>query len=132
MFKTQIIGNVGKDAEVKTTPSGLQIIEFTVAHTWKTKTEEKTTWIRCKKFVQADKTAALADYIHKGDKIFVEGRADVSAYIGKDGSAQASFDLIANEIELLQRRTDPNAAPQTKPAPRAAGYASAEIEDLPF
>lgn len=128
MLKTQIIGNVGTSAEVKVLNNGLQVIVFSVAYTYKTKTEEKTTWVKCKKFVQEGKTAVLADYIHKGDKIFVEGRPEVSAYLGKDGSAQASFELVANEIQLLTKRSD-SAAPVTAPA---TNQKDEFADDLPF
>jgi len=130
MLKTQIIGNVGTSAEVKVLNNGLQVIVFSVAYTYKTKNEEKTTWIRCKKFVQEGKTAALADYIHKGDKIFVEGRPEVSAYLGKDGTAQASFELVANEIQLLSKRTEATAAAPRTDANQKDKFA--ESNDLPF
>lgn len=96
-----LIGNVGKDAEVKSTQQGKQYISFSVAHTEKFGDQEKTTWFSCTKWVNDGGSTAVANYIKKGGKVAVMGNISARAYAGADGTPQASLDIRVITIELM-------------------------------
>lgn len=102
MQKTQIIGRVGNDAEVKTLDNGSKVISFNVACTenWKNKQGEKqskTTWYECSKWGEY---TGVSQYIKKGTQIYVEGVSEVRAWMS-DGEAKAKIGIKVSQIELL-------------------------------
>ncbi len=97
-----IIGNLGRDAEMKDTRSG-PVLSMSVAVSERVKRgdswEEETTWFRAAVFgKRADALAKLN--LSKGTKVYVSGPVKAQAY-SKDGEARASLDIIAREIVLL-------------------------------
>lgn len=107
MKKTVIIGNLGQDAQVKTTQGGQQFLGFTVAVSEKRSGQEFTTWFSCSawgNFV----TGAIGQYLKKGTKVYLEGNYNPTLYNAQDGSVQISHNLMVNQIELL------GSAPQTQ------------------
>lgn len=115
MQQIQIIGILGSDAEVKDLQSN-QVIEFSVAvsENWTDKQGEKkqkTTWFRCAKW---GNNTAVAQYIKKGDKIFVSGKTNNQAYLKKDGTAEVVNGINVYDIMLLGYKND-NAQPQSQP-----------------
>lgn len=133
MLKMQIIGNLGKDAEVKTTQSGQIIINFSVAHTTKRNGQDATVWVDCSKFVEQGQTTAVAQYLKKGTKVYVEGMPSANAWTGQDGTVNASLRLTAYQIELLgsqqqaqpQQQAPAQAYPQAQPQPQYTAPAPA-------
>jgi single-strand DNA-binding protein len=126
MLKMQIIGNLGKDAEVKQTQAGQTIINFSVAHTTKRNGQDATVWVDVSKFVEQGQTTAIAQYLKKGTKVYVEGMPSANGWTGQDGTVNGSLRLTAYQIELLgQAQAQPQAqAPvqpyNTAPAPAPA------------
>lgn len=127
MLKMQIIGNLGKDAEVKQTQAGQTIINFSVAHSYKKQGQDATVWVDVSKFVEQGQTTAIAQYLKKGTKVYVEGMPSANGWTGQDGTVNASLRLTAYQIELLggQAQAQPQAqAPvqpyNTAPAPAPA------------
>lgn len=116
MLKMQIIGNLGKDAEVKTTQSGQTIISFSVAHSYKRNGQDATVWVDCSKFVEQGQTSAIAQYLRKGTKVYVEGMPSANGWTGNDGTVNASLRLTAYQIELLGGQAQPQ-APAVQPQP---------------
>lgn len=121
----QIIGNLGKDAEVKQTQSGQTIISFSVAHTTKRNGQDATVWVDVSKFVDQGQTTAIAQYLKKGTKVYVEGMPSANGWTGQDGTVNGSLRLTAYQIELLGGQAQPQAqAPvqpyNTAPAPAPA------------
>ena len=94
-----VLGNIGKDAETKTTKNGKEIVKFSVATTHGIKEGESweniTTWHNVIAF-------SLSDYIKGqlkvGVKVYVSGRLDKSSYKNKEGKTIYTADIIANEI----------------------------------
>jgi single-strand DNA-binding protein len=123
---TIIIGNVGRDPEMRYTPSGVAVCDFSVAvsRRWTDRTtneqREKTTWFRVSAWRGLAETAK--EYVHKGMQVMVAGEIDVSAYTGQDGSARANLELTARDIQFLGRRGEGG---------EETSYPS-EPEDLPF
>lgn len=137
MIKLQIIGNLGADAQIQQTQSGDQVINFTVAHSEKDKQgNQQTTWVRCSKFVRQGESTAVAQYLKKGTKVFVEGKPKVNQFTNQAGQTQASLDLLANMIELLggQQQAQAQAQPLNpyqQPAPAAPTYQPASQPAAP-
>lgn len=125
---TVIIGNVGRDPELRYTQSGVAVCDFSVAvnRTWTDRNtnerREHTTWFRVSAWRGLAETAN--QYVHKGMQIMVAGRVEASAFIGQDGEARASLDLTAQDIQFLGRRGETY-------DDGGSGYPS-EPEDLPF
>lgn len=121
---TVIVGNVGRDPELRFTQSGVAVCDFSVAVSRKWSSQdgqqrEKTTWFRVSAWRGLAETAN--NYVHKGMQIMVAGEVDVSAYVGNDGEARGSLDLTARDIQFLGR-----------PGERGDVPDSDEPSDLPF
>jgi single-strand DNA-binding protein len=106
--QTIIIGNVGRDPELRYTQSGVAVADFSVAvnRSWTDRNtnerREETTWVRVTAWRGLAET--VNTYVHKGMQIMVTGRIAASAYIGQDGEARATIELTADEIQFLGRR----------------------------
>lgn len=102
--KTIVIGHLGKDPEMRYTPSGQAVTNFSVATSrkWTDKNgqqQEKTTWFRV---VAWDKLGELCNqYLSKGRLVLVEGDIDASAFTGQDGQPRASLELSARNVRFL-------------------------------
>jgi len=106
--QTIIIGNVGRDPELRYTPAGVPVCDFSVAVSRKwgqgDERREETTWF---KVVCWRALAEIAgEYVVKGRQVMVAGRVSVDAYIGNDGEARASLELTAQDLQLLGARGD--------------------------
>lgn len=111
--KTQIIGNVGRDAEMRYTPSGAAVASFSVAvneqYTNSSGEQVKNTiWYRVSMWGKQAETAS--QYVKKGMKIFVEGQLQCDPgtggpriWNGSDGSPRTSFELNGREMKFLSR-----------------------------
>jgi single-strand DNA-binding protein len=124
--KVILIGNVGKDPEIRYTPSGSAICNISVATTrsWKDKTsgdkQEETEWHRC---VFYDRLAEIAgEYLKKGKPIYVEGRLKTRKWQNKEGQDVYTTEIIAHEMQMLGGRDD--AQQSARPAPAAAAKAA--------
>lgn len=140
MIKIIFSGNLAKAAEVRTTQSGDQVISFNVAHTEKYGDgQEKTTWIKCSKWVKAGQSTKVADYLQKGTKVLVEGSPSASAWIQADGSARGELECRVFALELMgspkdaaPANTTATAQPIHSPAPTQHNFNAPVNDDLPF
>jgi single-strand DNA-binding protein len=119
--KVILIGNLGRDAETKFTPSGASVTRFAVATTrnWKDQQsgewKEETNWTNVTVWRQEN----LANYLTKGKQVYVEGRLQTRSYEDKDGKKMYATDVIADEVILLGGRGDAPAEGQSfSPSPR--------------
>jgi len=104
------IGRVGQDPEVRYIPSGLAVVDFSIAVGFKTKTEEKTEWV---KVVAWDKLAELVGkYVKKGNQVFVSGRMQTDKWEDKEGIKRYTTKINANTIQFLGSK-DSNAGQDT-------------------
>lgn len=112
--KVTIIGNVGRDPEVKYTPSGAMNVNFSVAtnRRWRDsqgQDQEKTTWFRITAWGRLAETMVNLNergFLVKGRQVFVEGRIELNEFTGNDGQQRASLEVTANELQLLGGRQD--------------------------
>ena len=113
MIKTEVIGCVGQDAVLREI-AGYTYTCFDLAVKERVKGEERTTWVRIRKF---DKEQKYAQYITKGKAIYVEGRPQVSAYTNKEGNPAADMTVWADRLEFIAGAGSGGSQQQT-------GYAS--------
>jgi len=106
--KIMIIGNLGRDPEMRYTPNGKPVTQFSVAvsHSkpdgqggW---VDEGTDWYRVSVF--GDRAERAAEQLRKGNKVFVEGRFKTREFEGKDGEKRTSLDVISDNVISLERR----------------------------
>jgi single-strand DNA-binding protein len=129
--KVILIGNLGRDPEVRYTPSGSAVCNVSLATTrnWKNKDSgekvEETEWHRV---VFYDRLAEIAgEYLKKGRPIYVEGRLKTRKWQDKDGVEKYTTEVIAEEMKMLGSREgmgagggDDGGEPRSAPAPRSA------------
>jgi single-strand DNA-binding protein len=124
--KVQIIGNLGRDPEMKYTNSGQPVAQFTVAVNRNRKgpdgqATEETEWFR---IVAWEKLAETCnEYLRKGSKVYIEGRLQSRKFTGNDGQERTSVEIVASEMLMLDPKGDG--------APRAAVAAGVSDEDGP-
>jgi single-strand DNA-binding protein len=106
--KVILIGNLGKDPEVRYTPNGNAICNLTLAtsRNWKSKDSgekmEETEWHRV---VMYDRLAEIAgEYLKKGRPIYVEGRIKTRKWQDKEGVDRYTTEIIAEEMKMLGSR----------------------------
>ena len=106
--KVIIVGNLGKDPEVRYMPSGGAICNVTVATTrqWKNKEsgekQEETDWHR---IVFFDRMAEIAgEYLKKGRSVYVEGRLRTRKWTDKEGKDQYTTEIVATDMQMLGSR----------------------------
>lgn len=109
MLKMTMIGNLGRDAEVRDV-NGQKVIAFTVAHSEKYtdrngQQQERTQWVACS-YWRNDGQTRVAEYLKVGQKVYVEGFPSVKPYLTKDGQQAASLELRVLSLELVGSRND--------------------------
>lgn len=121
--KVIIIGNLGKDPEMRYTQDGKAIANLTVATSefWKDKMtgekKEKTEWHRVTFF---DKLAEIVgQYLKKGSKIYLEGKLQTRKWVDKDGNDRYTTEILGNEMKMLSPKSEGET--QRQPAPAASG-----------
>ena len=142
-----VLGNLGKDPEVRHTPNGSAVCSITVAtsRSWKDKTSgekvEETEW---HKVVLYDRLAEVAgEYLRKGKPVFIEGRLKTRKWQDKDGNDRYTTEVVAESMQLLggrdggeEQAAQPAARPASKPAAKPAGKSSTSFDnmddDFPF
>jgi single-strand DNA-binding protein len=106
--KVILVGNCGRDPEIRYLPSGQAVANISIATSLKRKDKtsgemiEDTQWHRVTFY---DRLAEIAgDYIKKGRPVYVEGRLKYGKYTDKDGVEKNTVDIIATELQLLGAR----------------------------
>src|SRR5579864_6341136 len=132
--KVILIGNLGRDPEVRYTPSGLAVANLTLAtsESWKDKQTgepvERTEWHR---IVMYQRLAEIAgEYLKKGSKVYIEGRIQTRKWQDKNtGQDRYTTEIVANELQMLDSKgssaSDGAFEKQTAPAAATAEAAPA-------
>ena len=118
----QIIGNLGKDPEMRYTPTGKATVSFSVAVGRTTRnadtgqSEEQTEWFR---IVAWEKLAETCNqFLHKGSKVYVEGRLQTRQWKDNNGQEQKTVEVIAAEMQMLDARPESSTAPTDATGPQ--------------
>ncbi len=121
--KIMLIGNLGRDPELQVTSDGTPFTRFSLAvsRTYKTANGEKreeTEWFNVVAWRQLAETCER--YLHKGSKVYIEGRLQQRKYTDKNGIERSGVDVIASDMEMLT----PKAA-----SSGSEGYAAGSADD---
>ena len=117
--KAIILGNLGKDPEVKYMPNGTAVANFSIAtsETWKDKaggeSQEKTEWHNCVAFGRL--AEIIEQYVKKGSKVYCEGKIQTRSW-EKDGVKRYTTEINVNELQMLDSREQSNH--QSRPEPK--------------
>ena len=106
--KVMLIGNVGQDPELRYTPDGNPVANFSIAVNRGRRVGEEykdeTEWFNIVCFSRTAEN--VNQYLTKGQKVYVEGRFQSSEYVGQDGNQRKSFEVIANEVTFLSTKNE--------------------------
>tara|TARA_B100000941_G_scaffold125178_1_gene88530 strand:- start:1270 stop:1704 length:435 start_codon:yes stop_codon:yes gene_type:complete len=112
--KVMLIGNVGQDPELRYTPDGNPVANFSIAVNRRRRVGEEykdeTEWFNIVCFSRTAEN--VNQYLTKGQKVYVEGRFQSSEYVGQDGNQRKSFEVIANEVTFLSTRSETESSNQ--------------------
>ena len=115
--RVEIIGNVGREPEMRFTPEGKEVVTFSVAVNSKFGEKETTEWFN---IVAWQKLAETCNqYLGKGQQVFIEGRLQTRTWEGEDGQKKYKTEVVANKVLFLGSRQD-----ATRP--------ESEDEEMPF
>lgn len=138
--KATLIGNVGAEPDVRTTAGGTRLAKVSLAtgRTWKDKAgnkQEKTEWHRLTFWGKlAD---IVGQYVHKGDRLYVEGRIEYSQTEDERGNKRYWTDINVQELVMLGspqggQESAPRKKAASKPAAQPTPFDDEPEDDLPF
>lgn len=143
--KVILIGNLGKDPEVKYLPSGEAVAALNIATTekWKDKTgaqQEHTEWHRAVFFGR--QAEVCGEWLKKGSSVYIEGSLKTRKYTDKQGVERVVTEIGGAKMQMLGGRGDSAPSPKDAPARKAAAKAEEPVEttqalldmddDIPF
>jgi len=148
--KVILIGNLGRDPEVRYLPSGEAVANFSIATTekWKDKSgeaQEQTEWHRVSFFGR--QAEICGEYLRKGSSVYVEGRLQTRKWTDKDGNERSTTEIRGDRMQMLGSRGggggasaemreadysagDSSPPPARKPAPAGAAKKPGNFDDL--
>lgn len=122
--KVILLGNVGGDPELRYTPSGAGVANFSIAtnESWTDKNsgerQERTEWHR---IVAWGRLAEICNqYLRKGSKVYIEGSIQTRSWEGQDGQRRYTTEIVAREMQMLDSRSESDGPP----AGDGGGYAA--------
>lgn len=137
--KVILIGNLGKDPELRYMPDGNAVANFSIATTerWKDKNgdkQEKTEWHN---IVAYRKLAEICgEYLEKGSPVYIEGRLQTRKWQDKEGNNRYTTEIVADRMQMLGGKRDGGNSRSTERAPDTTGGSDGGIddmdEDIPF
>src|SRR5215211_8518109 len=139
--KVIIVGNLGRDPELRYTAQGTPVCTFSVATNEKRKDkngemQDNTTWFRITLWNRQAETAS--QYLQKGRQVYIEGRLRVEEYVDRDGKPRQSLEVFATDMQFIGSRGDEapyeRAASAGASSTPAAGDSQPDLsdEDIPF
>jgi single-strand DNA-binding protein len=129
--KLILIGNVGRDPEMRITPSGQSVTSFSVASNRRYKTasgeqREETEWFNCQAW---GKLAEVCNaYLTKGQQVYIEGRLKSRTYQTQNGETRFSNDVMVSDVQFLGKRDNQSSQGDSQDS---SGSYDDEV-DLPF
>lgn len=146
MNKIILIGNLTRDPELRTTPNGYTVCDFTIAvndrrgrNQQQGGQQDTAQFFRVTVWRQLGETCAK--YLAKGRKVFVSGPLTARTYQANDGTTRVSLEVTADDVEFLSSRAESEAmgggsydAPASNPGVTAqnSGFTAVETDELPF
>lgn len=137
--KTILMGNLTKDVDMRTTPNGQSVANFTLAvtRTWKNDgvAQEQTSFIPC---VAWGKTGeVIAKYVGKGSPLLVSGRLDQRTYDDKDGNKRSVYEVSVEDFNFISNNNQNERTPMTQAQALNAlnggrDFVPSEVDDAPI
>ncbi len=134
--RCEFIGRLGKDPEVRYSPDGKAIANFSIAcgSSWKDRNtgekKESTEWIRLVAFGKLGEI--VAEFLRKGSQVYVSGRMQTREW-EKDGVKRYSTEIVADQMQMLGgKRTDDDAPRDKLKEPTPGGTGDFDDGDVPF
>ena len=142
--KVILVGNLGKDPEVRNMPNGNVVANITLATTesWKDKQsgeqQEKTEWHRIVMFRRLGEIAG--EYLKKGSQVYIEGKLQTRKWQDNSGNDRYTTEIVASDMQMLGGRggggsagfSGDSAPAQSAPAPAPAAAGGDFDDDIPF
>ena len=142
--KVILIGNLGRDPEVRYMPNGEAVCNFSIAtsETWNDRQtgqrQERTEWHNITLYRRLAEVAG--QYLKKGSQVYIEGRIQSRKYTDKNGIERTAYEIIGSEMKMLGGGNDSgqqNAqhtppAPPSRQAPAVPAQPVDDIDGIPF
>ena len=134
-----LIGNVGQDPELRYTPDGNPVANFSIAVNRRRKVgdefKDETEWFNIVCFSRTAEN--VNQYLSKGQKVYVEGSFQSNEYVGQDGNQRKSFEVIANDVTFLSTKSEAESINQSSSQNQATTESKPvdsddEDKDLPW
>jgi single-strand DNA-binding protein len=122
--KVILVGNLGRDPEIKYTPSGVAVANFSIATSdeWKDKNtgekQERTEWHRIVAWRRLGEICG--EYLRKGSQIYIEGKLQTRSWEDRDGNTRYTTEIVAQSMQML------GSANKTSPAQSSGGQFATE------
>jgi len=142
--KAILIGRLGRDPEVRYTPDGTAVANFSIATSreWKDKAtgekKEQTEWHRIVAFGRTGEICG--EYLSKGSQVYIEGRLQTRDWEDKEGNKKYTTEIVINQMQMLGSRGSNQSPGQSSgqssykapPESSASSYPAPEEDDIPF
>lgn len=107
MLKCLVVGNIGSEPEMRYSAGGNAFLRFSVASNGRTRNqsggwEDVTTWVRVT--VLGKRAESLQSMLHKGMRVYCDGRLEARPWTGQNGQVNAGLELVASDVEFMQPR----------------------------
>jgi single-strand DNA-binding protein len=133
--KIMLIGNLGRDPEFQVTSEGTPVAKFSLAvnrtYTLKGEKKEETEWFN---IITWSKLAEICEkYLHKGSKVYIEGRLTQRKYTDREGAQRTAVEVIANDMKMLDTKAASGGASSYAASSSSPSHGSAPTDDFdPF
>jgi single-strand DNA-binding protein len=133
--KVILIGRLGRDPEVKYTPSGAAVANFPLATSeqWKNKDgekQERTEWHRIEAWRRLGEICG--EYLHKGSQIYIEGRIQTDSWEDREGNKRYTTKIVANNMQMLDSASKGGRAESRDDYFPSEEPVSVPDDDIPF
>jgi single-strand DNA-binding protein len=144
--KVIIVGNLGRDPELRYTPQGTAVCNFSMATTEKRRDksgeyQDVTTWFRVT--VWDKKAEVAAKYLQKGSQVYIEGRLKLDEWTDRDGNNRTTLDVTATDMQFIGKASggdgggysgdmDDSEPEPPRTSSAAVGTTHAPDDDIPF
>lgn len=141
--KITLVGNLGRDPELRYTPQGTPVCSFTMATNERRKDksgefQDQTTWFRVTLWGRQAETAS--QYLTKGRPVYIEGRLRIEEWTDRDGKQRYTLEVHATDMQFIGGRGDegagggggPRPEPPSRPGGGGGGEGPIEDDDIPF
>jgi single-strand DNA-binding protein len=109
MLRGAIIGNLGNDPEMRYSANGTALLRFNVASNYRVRDQDgqyqdRVEWVRVT--VLGARAESLSQYLHKGSKVYADGRLEARPWTDQQGQMRSGLELIANEVQFMSARNE--------------------------